>query len=164
MAYADTSNFFARYDSRLLAQLSNDANSTSSNVTNLSVMLEDGAAEILTAALKGSIYTAGQLSALVASGDTQLVRLNCDVALKFLCARRVGGVPKTLQDIIKRTDDMLDALRSGAKVLNVATNRAADTPIVVISTGLQQSNLGDITQNEFWSNRLGTNSVDAPGI
>lgn len=163
MAYADTSNFFDRYDARLIAQLSNDNNSTGANTTTIGVMLEDGKAEILTACLKGSIYSASDLDALVNSGDTQLVRLNCDVALKFLCDRRVGGTPKALQGIIDRANDMLDALRSGAKVLNVTTNRAADVPAVVVSTGVQQSNLGDITQNDFWSNRSGTNTVDYPG-
>ena len=163
MAYASSTDFANRYDSRLIQQLSVDDNSTSSGGTVISALLDDAQAEILTATLKGSIYTAGQLTALVATGDTALVRLNCDLALKLLVGRRVGGIPPALTDLIKRAEDMLDALRSGKRVLNIAINRQADGPAIVVSTGLEQSNAGDITQNEFWSNRLGTNTVSAPG-
>ena len=164
MAYASSTDFANRYDSRLIQQLSVDDNSTTSGSGVISALLADAQAEILTATLKGSIYTADELTALVATGDTALVRLNCDLALKMLVGRRVGGVPPALLDIVKRAEDMVDALRSGKRVLNIAINRAADTPAVVVSTGLQMSNAGDITQNEFWSNRIGTNTVDAPGI
>jgi phage gp36-like protein len=163
MAYASSIDFANRYDSRLLQQLSVDDNSTSIGGTVISALLDDAQAEILTATLKGSIYTAGQLTALVAAGDTALMRLNCDLALKLLVGRRVGGIPSFLADIIKRAEDMLEALRSGERVLNIVANRGADMPSVIVSTGLQQSNAGDITQSEFWSNRLGTNTVDAPG-
>lgn len=164
MSFATVANFTDRYDARLLQQLSVDDNSTTSSASVLSVMLSDADAEIRSAVLKGSIYTVDAINALVASGDTALVRLNCDLAMKMLAGRRVTGLPSALQDAIKRAEDMLDALRTGKRVLNIAINRGADTPSVVTSTGLQMSNLGDITQNEFWSNRLGTNTVDAPGV
>ena len=163
MAFADTNNFYDRYDSRLIQQLSVDDNSTNSGASVLSALLADAQAEILTAALRGSIYTVDQLNTLVASGDTALVRLNCDLAMKLLVGRRVSGIPTALQDILKRAEDMLDALRVGKRVLNVAVNRGADTPAILVSTGLQLSNLGDITQGDFWSNRTGTNTVDQPG-
>ncbi len=160
MAFAALADFQARYDSRLIAQLSEDANTGTVNSANVTVLLADAYSMILAAVLRGSIYTTAQL---VATGDTMLVRLNCDVALKLLCARRAGGIPQAVQDIIKAANDMLSALESGGKVLNIAANRTADTPSVVISTRLQRQNLGDITANPFWSNDLGTNTVDAPG-
>lgn len=164
MAYATIADFQARYDVRLIAQLSDDGNSGVVNSANIQPLLEDGKYEIITSCLRGSIYTAAQLDALVASGDTVLVRLNCDLALKMLVSRRVGGIPTALTAIVKAADEFLDALRSGKRVLNIDLARAADTPGIVTTTGLQRHNLGDLTQNEFWSNCRGTNTTNGPGV
>ena len=159
---AQPADLTARYDSRLIKQLSIDDNSTNSG-SSIAVLLSDAEAEIMTAVLQGSIYTPAELQALVSSGDTQLLRLNCDVALRMMAERRVGGIPSALADIVKRATDLLDAIRQGKRVLNVVTNRAADTPALLVTTGLQRQNLGDVTANDFWSNDRGTNTVNAPG-
>lgn len=163
MAFATSNDFYARYDGRLLAQLSSDDNTAVADSTVIAALLADAQAEIQTAALRGSIYTVAQLTALVASGDTALTRLSCDLAMKMLVGRRVGGIPSALADIIKRANDMLDLLAKGARVLNIQANRGADIPTVITTTGLQRKNLNDLTANEFWSDITGTSTVDSPG-
>jgi phage gp36-like protein len=161
--WATSTDFTNRYDSRVVAQLSNDTNSTSANSLIIAALLADAASEIRAACLRGGIYTTDQLDALNNSGDTQLVRLNCDVAIKLLAKRRVGDIPQAVKDIVRRTEEFLDALRTGKKVLNISTNRAADLPAMVNTTGDQRYNLGDLTINEFWSDQYGTNSTSGRG-
>lgn len=162
MSYAVIADLTARYDSRTLAQQSNDTNSASASTTNQQAALDDATAEINTAVLQGSIYTLDQLTALLLTGDTQLIRLCCDTAVKFLCSRRMDSLPASVTDRIKASEFMLESLRSGKRVLNVVINRQADVPILLTNTTLQQQNLGDITATDFFVGLAGTNTVDGP--
>jgi phage gp36-like protein len=160
LSYCSLSDLRARYDSRTLAQLSNDSNSTTASDNNQQVALNDAAAEIRTACLQGQIYTSDQLDALVASGDVQLVRMCCDIAVKFLASRRMDALTPSIQARIQASENMLEALRQGKRVLNIANNRHGETPALVTITSLQQTNTGDITANEFFGGAPGTLTVD----
>jgi len=160
MSFASISDFNNRYDSRVIAQLSNDTNSTAINNTVVQACLDDGNATILTAALQGSQYTVSDLASLLASGDTTLIRMNCDIALKYLSQRRGMGLSPGLREQVKDSFDLLDALRKGTKVFNVASNRNADTPAMVNITSTQSQNIGDLAGIDFFGGPSGTMTIN----
>lgn len=160
MSYCTIQQFQQRYDLRSVAQLSNDQNADTLNTTNAQAALDDATAEINTAALQGSQYQLSDLTSLVAAGDTQLVRLNADLAYRNLLDRRGQGLPPGLEARIKSSESMLDALRSGARILNVTTNRVADVPALVTRTADQDLNLGVLTGNDFFAGPTGTITIN----
>lgn len=159
MSYATISDFNARYDSRVIAQLSNDTNSTSANSSNVQACLDDATAQINSAALHGSQYTVTQLTTLLATGDTMLVRMNCDLALDLIAQRRAMGLSGRLQEQVKRSLDLLEALQKGQRIFNIAANRSADTPAVVVLTCQQEANLNLPSSLPFLGGAQGTNTT-----
>lgn len=159
MSYASISDFNARYDSRVIAQLSNDTNSSSANSSNVQAMLDDATAQINSAALQGSQYTVDQLTALVLTGDTMLVRMNCDLALELIAQRRSMGLSGRLQEQTKRSLDLLEALRLGQRIFNIGANRTADLPTIVVLTDDQTANLQLASSLPFFGGAKGTNTI-----
>jgi phage gp36-like protein len=164
VSYAAIADLQARFDTRLIEQLSSDDNSGVLSTSNAQACLDDAAGEILTSALQGSQYTAAQLTALATASppDPQLLRMNCFGAIKFLYQRRGQGIPQNMGQQAREYLDFLEALRSGKSILNVPANRGADLPASVNLTGLERSNLGDLTSNEFFGYRGGTRTTTGP--
>lgn len=158
-AYALIGDMENRYDSRVLAQLSNDENGTTRVDEVLQASLEDAYARINSAALQGSQYTVAQLEELVDAGDTMLVRMNCDLAIKFMAQRRGMGLPKGLESQVKESLDLLEALQQGKRVLNIDANRGADVPEIVTLTSDQQENLGSLTNISFFGGPQATKTT-----
>lgn len=159
MAYADIDDFRNRYDSRFIDQLSSDDNSTAPDNDKIQASLDDAASKINLAVLQGSQYTISQLNALVAGGDTTLVRINCDLALSFLCQRRAMGLPSRFEGVLRGTFELLDMLRNGQRVLNVPENRTADLAAMVNNTALQNSNVQPLSSIPFFGGPKGTNTI-----
>lgn len=159
MSFCTIAQFFARYDRRVIAQLSNDVNSVAQLDTNIQACLDDATSDIKTAALVGKIYSATDLTTLVSSGDTQLVRLNADIALGYIYNRRAMGVPANLKDVVDRANDQLNALKRGERVLNVTAAINASLPVMVNLSPLDQLNLQQITATPFFGEPCGTPST-----
>lgn len=162
MSYATVSDFQQRFDSRIIAQLSNDANSATITTANVQACLDDGAAAVNTACLQGSQYTVSDLTNLVSSGDTQVVRMNCDIAIRLLAARRAIGISGAIIALTKDTYDLLSLLQEGKRVLNVARNRTADIAAMVNITAVQASNIQPGASLQFFGGPTGTPSVNGP--
>lgn len=162
MSYASISDLQSRYDARVIAQLSCDDNSGTINTTNVQAALDDATASINMAALQGSQYTITDLTTLVSSGDTMLVRMCADLTLRKLVERRAGAMPSALRDQIKESEDLLSALRSGKRVLNVTTNRTADTPEIVAVSAVENSYIQPMASLPFFGGPKATPSIYGP--
>ncbi len=157
-SYCTIAQLYERYDKRMVDQLSNDANTTAPNAGNVQAAIDDGAADILTATLRGKQYTAIQLDVLVASGDKVLVRLNADIAMRHMARRRGLGVAQGLESAFERSEKFLRQLSGGDRVLNIDANRSGDTPEVVISQNIQTLARTDpmVFNNDFFRGLPGT--------
>jgi phage gp36-like protein len=138
MPYAASSDILARYDARRVGELVRDdatRASPSELATDpvLTALLADASAIVDSAALAGGRYSADDLSALAADpvGGPLLVRLVCDLAFGLLVSRR--GAPASDVDALapryKAANDVLEALRNGGRVLDVAGAIAAGQPV-----------------------------------
>lgn len=162
MSYATIAQLQDRYDARLIAQLSNDLNSTGVVTSRVQAALDDASADLLRACLKGSIYASTDLDTLVASGDTSLVRLVSDGAMRNLARRRGMARHEGLEAAFERWDKALRDLSNGLAILNVQTNREADTPSLVVLSCLEQQNLNVLTNTSFF-NSSGTRTTQGDG-
>lgn len=160
MSYATVANFKARYDLRLINQLSSDNNSGVGVTANIQASLDDASAQINMAALQGSQYTVLQMTTLVASGDTQLVRMNCDLALQFMAKRRGSGLPAGLATQLKESLDLLDLLRRGERILNITENMVANLPVIINTSALQNSYIQPMASIPFFGGPRGTPTVN----
>jgi len=146
MAYATPTHLLARYNANRLGQLVKDDGTTASSSQlltdpNLQAALDDGAGQIEMACLAGNRYQQTDLQTLVAAyglGPTSpqynsgslLVRLNCDLAYGCLVGRK-GMDAATQQAMAPRSawaESVLEQLRNGDRVFNVAINLSAGTP------------------------------------
>ena len=150
-AFATEAQFKERYDSRTINQLTKDDNTTTGDSAVITALLDDASAEITAAAIQGSQYTRSQLDTLVSSGDTMLVRLACDIAMRNLFRRRGQGVPPQFADSIRSAEDFIDTIKKGGRVLSVDDNRPADVPSLVELSASEKQNLGLIVdRSPFW--------------
>lgn len=156
MSYAAIVDFQARYDTRVIAQLSSDNNAGTINTIAVQACLDDATAMINSAALQGSQYTADELTSLVTSGDTMLLRMNCDLALNLLSQRRAMGLSGRIAEQVKRSLDLLEALQKGQRIFNVTANRTADVPAIVVTSLDQASNLNLGANISFFGGSAGT--------
>jgi phage gp36-like protein len=159
VSYATVAQFQSRYDSRVIAQLSNDANGSTVVTATVQACLDDATATINAAALQGSQYTVTQLTDLVATGDTMLVRICCDVALEYIAQRRSMGLSGRLESQVKRSMDLLESLRLGQRIFNIADNRSADLPSIIVTTADQSSNLGLMSSLPFFGGAQATKTT-----
>lgn len=159
MSFASIGDLYNRYDSRIVDQLSSDDNSTAPDNNKIQAALDDGASKIQLAVLQGSQYTVDQLQTLVNSGDTTLIRMNCDLALLFMAQRRSGGLPNKFEGVLRNTMELLDMLRRGQRVLNVPENRVADLAAMVNNTAQQNLNVQPLSSIPFFGGPRGTNTT-----
>ena len=156
MSYATIANMQARYDSRIIAQLSADDNSGTINTTVVQDMLDDATATINMATIQGSQYQLNDLTALVAAGDVMLIRMNCDLAIRALVERRGVGLSGGLERQVKASEELIEALRKGERVLNITANRAADTPAMILNSACENANIQPLSSIPFFGGPQGT--------
>ena len=160
MSYAAISDLQNRYDTRVIAQLSDDTNAGTINSTVVQACLDDAAGMINTAALQGSQYLQSDMATLAASSDPTLFRMNCDIAINLIAQRRAMGLSGRVQDQVKRSLDLLDALQKGSRIFNVQGNRIADLPAVVSVTSQQEANLNLPADLPFFGGPQGTPNIN----
>lgn len=154
MAYASVVQFKQRYDTRILIQLSNDANSPTEVTPTIEAALDDAEAMINSYALQGGAYTTAQLLALAASGDKWLVRMSADLAMCMMLRRRGQGIPDEFTDICDDVKEELTKLQDGSIVLDIAgTETLVD---IVELTEAEVSNLDLPSSDEFFGGPVRT--------
>jgi phage gp36-like protein len=160
--YASIAQIQTRFDIRTLAGASTDDGSGVLNTVNLNDVLQDASAKITSAIRFSSRYTADQVAALIASGDTLLVRLCCNLAYGYLILRR-GTMPESVEGFYTHTLETLDQIRTGKLLLNIPGVGAASTPVVVSNTAAQNANLLPMASNDFLGGPSDTRSTTDPG-
>lgn len=159
-SYCTVEQLYERYDQRLIAQLSNDANSILDNTNYIQDNLDDATQWIKAAAIQGNAYTSLELDTLVASGETVLIRMCADVALRNMYSRRAQGMPQPVKDCTQGTYDLIDALRRGENVLAVEGRESARTPALVTTTANENFNLNVLINTDFFNEPTKTRTTD----
>lgn len=133
-AFADYSDMIARYDARNLGNMcSDDGNrieeSELSSNSKMTAALDTATGWVKSAVQQGYRYKDEQLAALTGEGLSLLKDITCQVAYWVLMRRK----PYQKEDDIRRVykeeaDDLLEKLRTGLYVLDVATAQDAGLP------------------------------------
>lgn len=160
MSYCTIAQLQQRYDQRIIAQVSNDTNGTAGLSTTIQAALDDATADVNLACQVGGVYSIADLLALTATGDTSLVRLCADLAMRHLARRRAGGRVEGLESAFDRSQEMLRALRLGQRILNVSANLGANVPAMVNMSSTQTGNLLTFTNTSFFGGASGTPTID----
>lgn len=157
--YATITQLQARFDSRLIAQLSNDTNATGTGSQvdgNVQACLDDAAGDIRAAAMVGLIYSTADLSTLLASSDPLLIRLNCALGMGYLAARRGITLEDGIQKQVDAANDTLEKLRHGSRVFSI---NAGTAPQIAVLNATQEANLQRPSDNAFFGGASGTNTI-----
>lgn len=158
MSFATVAQFRQRYDTRLIDQLSNDADSPTAVTANIQAALDDGEAKIKSYALQGGVYTEAQLDDLAASGDTYLLRLETDLAICMMKNRRGEGVSAEFRDdVCDEAKEELEKLKNGEVVLNIA-GVATLPELVELSEG-EVANIDQPSSDEFFGGPVRTPTI-----
>lgn len=146
MPYATNADLIARYDVRLLGDLSQDANTRASAGTlatdaNLIAALTDASGMIESACFVGNKYRATDLSALTGNSQGLLKRLVCDIAFAYLRQRR--GYDYEQFPLVKESYKLLDRIRLGERIFDVeaAAEMGNPTSDLITQTTILQQNL-----------------------
>lgn len=135
-AYASTTDFTERYDSRTTADLLSDSGKrlTASQVassTRLSTLLLQCSGEVEVAAVAGRRYLPEDLNALTGAAQQVLVGLVCDLALWRLLSRRPLVQPMPVQ--CQFALDLLERLRGGERIFPTSESSTAGVNVERVS-------------------------------
>jgi len=133
MSYATPNDMKLRYDVGILGQYcSDDGTALSSSALTTSeillALLADASGLIESSALAGGRYSADDLNNLTGNSEGLLVRLTCDIAFYWLAQRRPTGTEQRELPMLEKAMDMLDRLRRGENIFNVAAAIDAGLP------------------------------------
>lgn len=121
MSYADGDDFIVRYDTRLVGKLLSDTGTAvvaPQNSDDLAVYLEQASGEVEAACFAGERYTADDLTNLEGNSLALLKGLVCALAFWLMLQRRGESLDKYPH--VEQQLTLLDQLRNGARVFNVA--------------------------------------------
>lgn len=160
--YASLTQYLQRFDSRTSGGLSSDNGRGVANDGNITAALLDASAEITAAISVGGAYSPSVINTLVASGDTMLVRICCNLAFGLLNIRR-GTLPEGAEVIYKSGQDSLVQLRKGQKILNVPSTQAAPVLSIARNSSQANANLLPMTSCPFLGGPSDDRSTTDPG-
>ncbi len=150
-SYATPSDLMLRYDSNLLGMLVNDnsqkiAPSAILNDPATQAALDDATGIINSALYVAYKYTASQIAGVTSESASLLKRLCCDLAVVMLCQRR-GFDYSDKYPLLNLTLDIIERLRSGERVLDLAANESAGNTKNCNVTVVQQERAGLVVTN-----------------
>lgn len=136
MAYITGEEFLSRYDSRTIAELISDTGTPAESVASSSVLLnalEDAAATIRMAARVSDRYESLDLDNIAADATNryQLQRLNADLAVGYLCRRRMMPPDKVaaMAPGYDEAQEILELLRRGERIFDIEEVAAAGVKV-----------------------------------
>lgn len=147
MSYAIPQDILGRYDARVLGDLVTDIGvqvSPLSLLTNkvLQTCLDDASGIVDSAVLVSQRYTPSDLTGLTGVDAAFLIRIVCDLAYVLLYQRRgKEDYAKLAQH--QRSEEVLERLRQGVAVFNVAGALEADFAQTSFMTAVQYEALND---------------------
>ena len=146
---AQPSDLLLRFDSNLLGQVVNDQGQQQTStalLTNaaLHAALDDAAGTVYAALYVAYKYTAAELSTLDSPSTSLLTRLVCDLAIVMLCQRR-GYSYDDKYPMVGLSLEMIQQLRNGERVLNLAGNESAGLSASVHPSICLQERIGLVT-------------------
>lgn len=162
MAYAESSDLFARHDIRTIGDLANDSGVRESRddlVSNVNVTttLDDASGEVDVALLKGGRYSTSDLSGLTGNALAHLKRITCDIAMSLLYDRRPGLYPELAEKSAEKAEKHLRRLAKGEDLFDLSANQADTHPQVDGPSLARQSQLNkmlpDRTPHYYASDR-----------
>lgn len=151
MAYANSSDFIARYDQRVLGDmLSVDGTRVTvaamATDERLVAALDDASGEIDSAVRVAARYTTDDLAGLTGTGLAHLKRMTCDVAFWLLIDRRC--LVNILSDEADRRyriyREHLKDLREGREIFDLDAARDAGLPSQAKATTVELTNMNTI--------------------
>lgn len=165
MAYASSTDMTARFDSREIGDLLSDSGTPVDegdfgDNSKLTAILDDASGEIDAALLVANRYLPADLSGLTGNSLAHLKRITCEIAMRLLLGRRPAYNPELLESMEKRVNGLLDRLRKGENVFNLADQKDAGTPTIGGLSTVDTLNLNllrDRTQNYYPQRRLPNN-------
>jgi len=138
MAYATYADLELTLDTQIIAQLSTDQGNPMIGANPITSMALDRASSLIDAyARVGSIYTSADLSSLASANDPMLVMLTVDLATEILFHRRAMRIPPAVEERIKKSYAILEALRDGKMIFGAVAKASEAGLPQVAATPLQ---------------------------
>jgi hypothetical protein len=157
-AYATYADLEAALDSAIIAQLCGDSGTPMPGPNPITDTALERATGIVRSYIRvGGIYSEDEITALNVARDPLLINLVVDLGTEFLFQRRGSKLTPAIEQRIKQSYSMLEALRDGKMLFAaVEANVSAGTPIVV---AVPTSNLGwynKVSNSAFFPFRRGS--------
>ena len=152
---ASPADLLLRYDARLLGQLAGDVNvqlTPAQLLTNPVIQehLDQGAGEVFAALYVAYKYTAAELATVTNTTASLLKKLVCAQAVVTLCERR-GISYEDKFPMAANSLEMLQMLRNGERVLDLAGNEQAGLAQAVVPAVCWQRRAGlVVTERHFF--------------
>ena len=148
---AAPADLILRFDANLLGQLVNDENTQLTPTQLLSdpvtqAHLDDAAGMVLAALYTAYKYTPTELSQVTPTSASLLKRLCCDLAIVMICQRR-GYDYSDKFPMLGISLTMIQQLRNGERVLDLASNEEAGLVAATRVGSVQQMRAGLVTAN-----------------
>jgi phage gp36-like protein len=149
MSLASPQDLLDRFDARLLGQLVNDTQTPLDPTQFLSspvaqAALDDATGIVYAALFVAYKYTATQIAGVTAESASLLKRLCCDLAIVMLCQRR-GWDYLDKFPMVQLSLEMIQQLRNGERVLDLAANEQAGLAAASLASLAQQRRIGLVT-------------------
>jgi phage gp36-like protein len=150
-AYATGNDLIARYDVRLVGDLTTDDGEELDNAVvpthpNVLTALEDASGEIDVALTVGGAYTPAQLEALTGNTKKHLIRIACAIAMACLAERRLSDRLRDLAESLRKiANGHLTAIRRGENVFGITENIEAGTIDTATISALEVEALNGLT-------------------
>ena len=153
MACLTAAAFLERNDSRDVGDLVSDTGTTVSagdllSDTNLATAIEDAQGTVDAALQFGGRYTSADLAALTTTQEAYLNRIETELCMYFLLARRPSYSTDQLEYYAKLKDELLDPLRKGEEIF------PSDAAIEASKADVDGPSVVDYEQNyNLWRDR-----------
>lgn len=154
--YATVAQLVSTIDERLLAELGIDAEAdgvVDQNNAIIVTSLTRASHEVQSFALRGGVYTEGDLDSMQAATNWVLIGTVCDLAFGILMARRGGPFGESVKDRVDKANAMLLDLRDGKRVFPIGSTVEASRPSLSIISQQQRGSLGMVADTEFFPRR-----------
>ena len=152
---ASVNDLIARFDVRTLGQLGSDTNTQLSSVdlqTNEATLaaLQDATGLVNSALYTAYKYASSDIDDLSDESAGLLKRITCDMAFIYMAQRR-GYTYKDKFPLIEDSYEILQKLRNGERVLDIADNKDAGNTAtaIVATTDLINANLATASYRYF---------------
>ena len=154
--YITVAELIESFDSRMLSQLCSYSGApgtmNESNAIALNA-IEKASAEIESYALRGGIYTSGDLTTIQSNDDWTLKSLCSTLSVKHLFRGKATSAPPDVVAMIAESKETLEALSSGKRIFNYDNAVTGGKAAVKVMRNQTRGQINMVSDSDFFPDR-----------